>query len=99
MTERERIAAIKSAIEHPFHVRAFRAWSDHEGIAVGFQTEAEARAFAAGRPEPLIDLVARFVPGVSGPNPHVIGVRRLQPHPDEPILAIRGRDDFPQVES
>lgn len=88
----DRIRAYESAVAHPYHVSAYRDWSVGNGVTVGFQTEAEARSFAAGRPEPLIDLARR--------GEGVIAVRRLQPHPL--MRSTRGwapRDDFPQVES
>jgi hypothetical protein len=104
MSAAERIAAYQSAVEHPYHVRAYRDWSDHDGIAVGFQSLAEAVAFAASRPEPLIDLVSRFGYGPGGwlyrDNPAVIQSRRLIAHPamTGPQYGFVPVDDFPQVE-
>ena len=79
--------AYRSAVAHPFHVSLYADWSDHDGLTVGFQTEEEARSFAASRPEPLIDLVRR--------DGGVIAQRRL--------IALSTRyvdpiDDFPQIE-
>lgn len=64
-------AAYRSAVAHPYHVSAYRDWSSAAPVTVGFQTEAEARAFAASRPEPIIDLVER--------DRGVIGTRRAGP--------------------
>lgn len=88
----ERTAAYRSAVAHPFHVSTYTGWADHEPTVVGFQTEAEARAYASGRPEPLIDLITR--------DGMVLAVRRmvrpmLAPHAmREPFV---GRDDFPPM--
>lgn len=79
--------AYRSAVAHPYHVSAYRSWDDHDPTVVGFQTEAEARSFAVGRPEPLIDLVQR--------DCGVIAARRLVPFMDHRIDFI-ARDDFPQ---
>ena len=79
--------AYRSAVAHPYHVSLYAGWADHVGLTVGFQTEEEARSFAASRPEPLIDLVRR--------DGGVIAQRRL--------IALSTRyvdpiDDFPQIE-
>lgn len=85
------IAAYNAAVAHPYHVSTFPDWRAYNGVTVGFQTEAEARSFAAGRPENLIDLVRR--------GHGVIATRRLIPHPqDSNRDSFRPRDDFPQVE-
>jgi hypothetical protein len=84
--------AYRSAVAHPFHVSCYRDWSSAAPVTVGFQTEAEARAFASMRPEPIIDLVERD----RGP----IAARRMRshPHPCKPIAAYY-RDDFPDTRS
>ena len=85
--------AYRSAVAHPYHVSLYAGWADHVGLTFGFQTEEEARSFAASRPEPLIDLVRR--------DHGVIAARRMvrpmmAPHAmREPFV---GRDDFPQIE-
>ena len=79
-----RTAAYRSAVAHPFHVSTYTGWSDHEPTVVGFQTEAEARAYAAGRPEPLIDLVKR--------DAGVIAARRRFG-----LHTFAYRDDFPPM--
>jgi hypothetical protein len=76
--------AYRSAVAHPYHVSTYQSWADHDPFVVGFQTEAEARAYAAGRPEPLIDLVQRDV--------GVIAARRaFGAH------TFTYRDDFPPM--
>lgn len=93
MTPYYRTGAYRSAVAHPYHVSTYRDWSAADPTTVvGFQTENEARAYAAGRPEPLIDLVQR--------DCGVIAARRmlrpmLAPHAErEPFV---GRDDFPPM--
>lgn len=71
------------AATFPYAVHLYADWADHDGIHVGFQSESDARRFAAGRPEPLVDLVRR--------DGGVIANRRmLALRPDD-----RLRDDFP----
>ena len=84
-----RTAAYRSAVAHPFHVSAFADWSEATvPVTVGFQTEAEARAFASMRPEPIIDLARK--------GDGVIAVRRMIDHPLLPGLASM-HDDFPET--
>lgn len=73
MTPYYATGAYRSAVAHPYHVSTYRGWADHHPLVVGFQTEDEARAYAAGRPEPLIDLVQR--------DCGVIAARRMLRHP------------------
>lgn len=83
---RYRTPAYRSAIAHPYHVSTFADWSiDADGVTVGFLTEHDARAFAASRPEPLIDLVRR--------NDGMIAQRRMLAHSEGTFVP---RDDFPQ---
>ena len=86
--------AYRSAVAHPFHVSLYAGWSDHDGLTVGFQTEEEARSFAASRPEPLVDLVRR--------DGGVIAQRRMVAHPTWAgtgrSRVFRAIDAFPQIE-
>lgn len=84
----ERQAAYAAAMAHPFVIQTFPDWRPADGVTVGFQSEIEARQFAARRPEPLIDLIKR--------GAGVIAARRLVPHPQDPHAdAWKPRDDFP----
>lgn len=91
-------AARKSATEHPFYVKAWTSWADHDPLTVGFQAEADARAFAAGRPEPLIDLVKRetYANGRPTGGGNVIAARRMLAHPGEPGIITSREDAFPK---
>lgn len=90
LDEHGRMAAYAAAVAHPYHVSTFPDWRAHNGVAVGFQSEAEARRFASLRPENLIDLVAK--------GRGVIAARRLIPHPDDPNADTwRAFDDFPDT--
>lgn len=82
-----------SAMSHPYRVILMDAtWTVMK--VVGFQSEAESRAFARNRPEPVIYLEQKrptdmFV--------EVLGFRVLTAHPNPPegYTSII-RDDFPQ---
>lgn len=92
-----RTGAYRSATSHPFHVHTYTDWKSDPSTVVGFQAEAEARRYAASRPEPIIDLVQR--------DRGVVASRRMLPHPDmlrvghESYMtdAPGPRDDFPQL--
>jgi hypothetical protein len=71
----------------PVSVSLYRSWADHDGIHVGFQTEAEARSLLAARPEPLADLVIR--------GRGVIAARRMVAHPAQDPATFTPRDPFP----
>ena len=80
----------RSAVAHPFHVALHASWEyGCEPLVVGFQSEDAARAFAASRPEPLVDLVRRGC--------GIIASRRLVGHPLNKAIGSRftPRDDFP----
>lgn len=81
-------AARRLAVTMPYHATLYAGWDDHRGTVVGFQSEDEARAFAASRPEPLIDLCRK--------GDGVIGIRRMVAHPLLPTDILQLRDDFPQ---
>ncbi len=91
MTPYYRTAAYRSAVAHPYHVHLYRDWSDHSPVVVGFQTEAEARAFAVSRPEPIIDMVQR--------DCGMVAARRMFVHPATPTAVFTPSDDFPQTDS
>lgn len=78
--------AYRSAVSHPYFVQLFAGWADHSPLTVGFQTRTEAESFAAGRPEPLIDLIAN--------GRGVVAARRLVAHPEQ-SGPWTPRDDFP----
>ena len=82
----------RSDHQYPYHVSLYADWSD-DGLTVGFQTEEEARSFAASRPEPLIDLVKR--------DHGVIAQRRMVAHPTWAgtgrSRVFRAIDAFPQI--
>lgn len=89
MTAYYATAAYRSAVAHPYHVSTYADWSSADPTTVvGFQTETEARAYASGRPEPLIDLVQR--------DCGVIAARRMVPFMDHRI-DFMPRDDFPSM--
>lgn len=98
-TTAERLAAIKSAMAHPFRVQAWPSWDAHGGIVVGFQTEAEARRFASLRPESLIDLSVRedYASGRPTGGGNMLATRRLVPHPAMSDRTFVARDDFPDT--
>ena len=84
-----RTAAYRSAVAHPYFVSAYADWSESTPpVTVGFQTEAEARAFASLRSEPIIDLVRK--------GDGIIAVRRLLDHPMMPGLSSM-HDDFTEA--
>lgn len=86
MTRYYETGAYRSAVAHPFHVQCYASWEEHDPtVTVGFQTEEEARSFAASRPEPIIDLARRDV--------GCIAQRRAIAHPRNPFSNVR--DDFP----
>lgn len=77
-----------------FIVKSWGAWRQQEAAIARFETEAEARAYAAQLPDPLIDLIHE------GADVPMIGVRRAAPWPgisDEQREQWRSRDDFPKV--
>jgi hypothetical protein len=76
-----------SAVAHPWHVSLWADWTG-DPVTVGFRDEQAARAFAASRPEPIVDLVAR--------DRGVIACRRLLAHPLGPP-GIPAYDDFPEA--
>ena len=79
----------RSAVAHPYYVQLWASWDAAEPVTVGFQSEDDARAFAASRPEPIIDLVRR--------DDGIIAYRRLIAYPGgSPSPGLH--DDFPPTE-
>lgn len=85
-------AEYRAAVSCPFHVSLYADWHA-DPTTVGFQSEAEARAFASIRPEPLVDLVQRerYHDGRRWEQ-GVIAVRRMMPWHGTDWVAPR--DDF-----